>query len=59
MISNIDRMERKNKKYYQEMITKMVTQNIRDDEMLKLADNLKEINYSEPDQLLTLFECLL
>ena len=56
MISNIDRMERKNKKYYQEMITKMVTQNIRDDEMLKLADNLKEINYSEPDQLLTLFE---
>lgn len=49
MIMKIDFMERKNKTYYQELLTKMVQQNIRDDELLKLTDALKEIDYSEPD----------
>lgn len=56
MIMKIDFMERKNKPYYQELLTKMVQQNIRDEELLKLTDALKEIDYSEPDQLMTLFD---
>jgi hypothetical protein len=56
VVHNIDRMGRKDQLYYQEMMAKMVTQDIRNDELLKLADALKEIDYSEADQLLTLFD---
>ena len=49
-------MERKNSSFYKEMLTKMVTQNIRDEQMLKLADALKEIDYSEPEQIISMFE---
>jgi len=56
MIHNIDRMDKNSKQDYQEMITKMVQQNIRDDELSKLVESLQEIGYAEPEQIMTLFK---
>ena len=40
---NIDRIDRESKLYYKEMITQMVTQDIRDIELKKTIEVLKEL----------------
>ena len=46
---NIDKMEAASKHYYQDMLTKMVIQNLRDAELLKLSEAFKEIDYADVD----------
>ena len=41
-------MEAHNKTYYQEMLATWVQQNVRDEELDKLVEFLKEIDYSKP-----------
>lgn len=53
---NIDKMEAQSKAYYKDMMTKMVVQNLRDAELLKLAEAFKEIDYADAEQLQNLFE---
>ena len=43
MTKNIDRIDRESKAFYKEMITKMVTQDIRDIELKKTIEVLKEL----------------
>ena len=40
---NIDRIDRESKLYYKEMITQMVTQDLRDIELKKTIEVLKEL----------------
>ena len=42
-------MEAASKHYYQDMLTKMVIQNLRDAELLKLSEAFKEIDYADVD----------
>ena len=37
---NIDRMRTSNKEYYQDMLTRMVSQDIRDEELMKIVELL-------------------
>ena len=45
---NIDLMERENKEYYQGLMTKIATQEIRDYELDKIIDLIKDVDYAEP-----------
>jgi hypothetical protein len=51
MTKNIDRIDRASQKYYKEMITKMVTQDIRDIELKKTIEVLKELDEQAPSKL--------
>lgn len=53
---NIDMMDIKSKEEYKEMITRWVKMDLREKEIKKIADVLKDIDYAEPDQLGALYE---
>ena len=53
---NIDKIELSSKQYYKNMMTKLVLQNLRDAELVKLSEAFKEIDYADIDQLQNLFE---
>ena len=53
---NIDKIELQSKQYYKNMMTKLVLQNLRDAELVKLSEAFKEIDYADIDQLQNLFE---
>ena len=53
---NIDKIELSSKSYYKNMMTKLVLQNLRDAELVKLSEAFKEIDYADIDQLQNLFE---
>lgn len=48
---NIDRIDRESQKYYKEMMIKMVTQDLRDQELKKTIEVLKELEYQVPSKL--------
>jgi UDP-N-acetyl-D-mannosaminuronate dehydrogenase len=53
---NIDKIELQSKQYYKNMMTKLVLQNLRDAELVKLSEAFKEIDYADINQLQNLFE---
>ena len=56
IIRNIDIMGRQKKEFYQDMFTKMVQQDVRDEELKKLHDFMKEVDYAEPGRIFPLYE---
>ena len=56
LTANIDRQKRQNPKFYNEMFTKLVTQDIRQAEISKIIDLLKELEETAPVNLKTHFD---
>lgn len=52
---NIDRIDRESKSHYKEMLTRMVAQDIRDQELKKTMEVLKELESQVPSRLPTDF----
>eukprot|EP00356_Strombidium_inclinatum_P001808 CAMPEP_0170512514 /NCGR_PEP_ID=MMETSP0208-20121228/66892_1 /TAXON_ID=197538 /ORGANISM="Strombidium inclinatum, Strain S3" /LENGTH=76 /DNA_ID=CAMNT_0010796153 /DNA_START=1785 /DNA_END=2012 /DNA_ORIENTATION=- len=53
---NIDRLGRESKDFYRDFLTTLVTQNFRDQELNKISDNLKEIDFAEAETLAGMYE---
>jgi len=53
---NLDLIDQDSKKFYRNYLTKMVSQNIRDIELKKITDNLKEIDFAEAEAIPGMFE---
>ena len=53
---NIDRINRESKEFYRTFLTGLVSQNLRDSELNKISENLKEIDFAEPDSLAGMYE---
>lgn len=49
-------MQTQSKKYYRDLMTKMVLQNFRDEELLKIQEFIKEIDFAEVDSMPGLYE---
>ena len=52
---NIDKIEMRSKREYKEMLTSQIELNAREEQMQKVTDILKDIDYADPDQLYTLY----
>lgn len=52
---NIDQIEMRSKREYKEMLTNQIELHARDEQMQKVTDILKDIDYADPDQLYALY----
>ena len=55
LIKAIDHTEKISKDYYKEMLTKFVMQQIKNQQIQKLTETFKEIDFVEPGQLINYF----